>query len=92
MLVAEHADAKEGFFAGLVDTVVANFGGFYPELRAARDMIYNVIREEEASFSRTLVKGIEKYKKAAVAAKEGKAGNAPTSILSMTTAHPHRPV
>ena len=66
------ADAKEGFFASLVDTVVENFGGFYPELRAARDTIYNVIREEEASFSRTLLKGIEKYKKAAAVAKEGK--------------------
>jgi alanyl-tRNA synthetase len=54
-----------------VDTVVASFGGFYPELRAARDTIYDVIREEEASFSRTLVKGIEKYKKAAAVAKQG---------------------
>jgi len=65
------ADAKEGFFASLVDTVVQSFGGFYPELRAARDTIYAVIRDEEASFSRTLLKGIEKYKKAAAVAKEG---------------------
>lgn len=65
------ADAKEGFFASLVDTVVQNFGGFYPELRAARDTIYAVIRDEEASFSRTLLKGIEKFKKAAAVAKEG---------------------
>ena len=33
--------------------------------------IYEVIREEEASFSRTLLKGIEKYKKAAAIAKSG---------------------
>ncbi len=65
------ADAKEGFFAGLVDTVVRSFGGFYPELCAARDTIYAVIRDEEASFSRTLLKGIEKFKKAAAVAKEG---------------------
>ena len=69
---APRADAKEGFFASLVDTVVQSFGGFYPELRAARDTIYDVIRDEEASFSRTLLKGIEKYKKAAAVAKEGK--------------------
>ena len=35
--------------------------------------IYEVIREEEASFSRTLLKGIEKYKKAAAIAKPGAA-------------------
>ncbi|CAL8468182.1 g7721 [Coccomyxa elongata] len=57
--------AKEGFFVKLVDSVVNNFGGFYPELVAKRDHITEVIREEEASFSRTLQKGIERFKKAA---------------------------
>ena len=47
---------QEGFFATLVDVVVRCFGGFFPELIAARDTIYDVIREEEASFSRTLMK------------------------------------
>lgn len=37
--------------------VVANFGGFFPELVRQRDVIYSVLREEEAAFSRTLVKG-----------------------------------
>lgn len=36
--------AKEGFFVTLVDSVVANFGGFYPELVAKRDHITEVIR------------------------------------------------
>lgn len=31
--------AKAGFFAGLVDSVVDNFGGFYPELIAKRDTV-----------------------------------------------------
>lgn len=31
---------KEGFFARLVDCVVDNFGGFYPELRAARGKVW----------------------------------------------------
>ncbi|GMH32692.1 hypothetical protein BSKO_00526 [Bryopsis sp. KO-2023] len=67
----ERLGAKEGFFASLVDVVVKNFGGFYPGLAAARDQIYEVIREEEASFSRTLIKGIERFKKAAAGAKNG---------------------
>jgi hypothetical protein len=36
--------AKEGFFVTLVESVVANFGGFYPELVAKRDHITEVIR------------------------------------------------
>mmetsp|Transcript_19360 Transcript_19360/g.58510 ORF Transcript_19360/g.58510 Transcript_19360/m.58510 type:complete len:958 (+) Transcript_19360:236-3109(+) len=54
--------AKDGFFCKLVDVVVDKFGGFYPELRAQRDRIFSVIQEEETSFSRTLQKGIRRYK------------------------------
>lgn len=43
--------------------MVREFGSFFPELVAARDTIHSVIREEEASFSRTLIKGIERFKK-----------------------------
>ena len=42
--------AKEGFFVTLVDSVVANFGGFYPELVAKRDHITEVIRCGPLSF------------------------------------------
>lgn len=34
----------EGFFASLVDSVVAAMGGFYPEIPARRDHIYEVLR------------------------------------------------
>lgn len=57
--------AKEGFFAQLVDLVVKHYGGFFPELVAARDTIFNVISDEETSFGRTLVKGIERFKRLA---------------------------
>mmetsp|Transcript_36663 Transcript_36663/g.81584 ORF Transcript_36663/g.81584 Transcript_36663/m.81584 type:complete len:1184 (-) Transcript_36663:438-3989(-) len=67
----ETLGAQEGFFAQLVDVVVKHFGSFFPELVSARDVIYNTIREEEASFSRTLVKGIERFKKAAAVAQGG---------------------
>ncbi len=43
---------------------------------SARNTIHSVIAEEEASFSRTLVKGIERFKKAAAAAQVGFAANA----------------
>ena len=51
-----------------MDVVVSEFGAAYPELAKARASIHSVIQEEEASFSRTLVKGIERFKKAAAAA------------------------
>lgn len=47
---------QEGFFSGLVDVVVREFGGFFPELIKQRDVILSTLRDEEASFSRTLVK------------------------------------
>eukprot|EP00775_Hariotina_reticulata_P008612 gene8612-8793_t len=62
---------QEGFFAQLVDVAVKTFGEAYPELVAARDKIFNIIAEEEASFSRTLVKGIERFKKLAASAEGG---------------------
>jgi alanyl-tRNA synthetase len=34
----------EGFFASLVDSVVTAMGGFYPEIPARRDHIYEVLR------------------------------------------------
>ena len=48
--------AEEGFFSTLVDSVVDTMGGAYPELVKARETIRGVIKEEETSFSRTLVK------------------------------------
>jgi alanyl-tRNA synthetase len=48
--------------------VCRTFGETYPELVSARDKIHSIIAEEEASFSRTLVKGIERFKKLAAAA------------------------
>ena len=58
----------EGFFSSLVDTVVDVMGDAYPELRKNKENIKEIIRDEEASFSRTLVKGLEQFKKAAQAA------------------------
>jgi alanyl-tRNA synthetase len=60
--------AKEGFFSALVDTVVGCMGTAYPELVAKRDSIVEVLIDEESSFSRTLIKGIAQFQKAAAAA------------------------
>ena len=84
----ETLGAQEGFFAQLVDVVVRNFGSFFPELVAARDTIHSVIREEEASFSRTLLKGIERFKKIAQLAQGGVLGGEEVFLLWDTFGFP----
>ncbi|XP_023527072.1 alanine--tRNA ligase-like [Cucurbita pepo subsp. pepo] len=62
---SEVLKAQEGFFNGLVSTVVKVMGDVFPELKQHEVRIREIIAEEEASFGKTLLKGIEKFKKAA---------------------------
>ncbi|XP_042468091.1 alanine--tRNA ligase-like [Zingiber officinale] len=61
----EVLNAQEGFFSGLVGIVAKVMGDVFPELKQYQSKIQEIIAEEEASFGRTIVKGIEKFKKAA---------------------------
>lgn len=66
--------ASVAFFSRLFPTLSSParaYGDVYPELVSARDKIHDVIADEEASFSRTLVKGIERFKKLAASAQVG---------------------
>ena len=49
---------KEAFLFRLVNVLIQEMGGAYPELPAQRELIVRVIKEEEDSFLRTLDKGI----------------------------------
>ncbi|KAF7052439.1 hypothetical protein CFC21_060534 [Triticum aestivum] len=62
--------AKKGFFSSLVDVFVQLMGDVFPELKDNEKKIKDIIRDEEASFENTLVKGYERFKKAADAVKE----------------------
>ncbi|KAJ8500056.1 hypothetical protein OPV22_010608 [Ensete ventricosum] len=57
--------AQEGFFSGLVGVVTKVMGDVFPELKQYESKIQEILADEEASFGRTLLKGIEKFKKAA---------------------------
>ncbi|KAI3472519.1 hypothetical protein Pfo_028013 [Paulownia fortunei] len=57
--------AQQGFFNGLVNIVVEVMGDVFSELKQHAIKIRKIITDEEASFGRTLVKGIEKFMKAA---------------------------
>ena len=81
----ETLGAPEGFFARLVATVVAVLGGAYPELAASADTIHAVIAEEEASFSKTLVAGLDRFKKLAAKTPAGGTLSGPDAFLLWDT-------
>ena len=66
-------DQKSAFIYRLVDTLIDSMGEAYPELKAQRELIMKVIKEEEEAFLRTLDKGIVMLDQAIAAArKDGK--------------------
>ena len=54
-------DFKEPFFYKLVDVLAEQFKDVFPEIKAQKDYIVNVIRSEEKSFLKTLGQGIELF-------------------------------
>ncbi len=52
---------KETFINNLVTLLVSQMGDTFPEIRAQKDLISKVIKEEESAFLRTLDTGIHKF-------------------------------
>ncbi|MFT7251993.1 MAG: alanyl-tRNA synthetase [Flavobacterium sp.] len=50
---------KEPFINKLVEVLANQMGDFFPEIRKQQGLVTNVIREEEASFLRTLDQGLQ---------------------------------
>jgi alanyl-tRNA synthetase len=65
----EKLGAPEGFFSKLVDVIAREYGQAFPEVETHKETVRAVLAEEEASFSRTLVKGIARFRRAAEQAK-----------------------
>ena len=52
-------DTKEPFIYKLVEVLANQMGEFFPEIASQQQLVTNVIREEEASFLRTLDQGLQ---------------------------------
>lgn len=52
-------DTKEPFINKLVEVMANQMGEFFPEIKAQQNLVTNVIKEEEASFLRTLDQGLQ---------------------------------
>ncbi|WP_445721986.1 alanine--tRNA ligase [Flavobacterium sp.] len=52
-------DTKEPFIYQLVEVLSNQMGEFFPEIKKQQTLVTNVIREEEASFLRTLEQGLQ---------------------------------
>ncbi|ALM48626.1 alanyl-tRNA synthetase [Flavobacterium psychrophilum] len=52
-------DKKEPFINELVAVLATQMGEFFPEIKSQQSLVTNVVREEEASFLRTLDQGLQ---------------------------------
>ncbi len=52
-------NTKEPFIHKLVEVLANQMGEFFPEIKSQQQLVTNVIREEEASFLRTLDQGLQ---------------------------------
>lgn len=52
-------NTKEPFIYKLVEVLADQMGEFFPEIKSQQELVTNVIREEEASFLRTLEQGLQ---------------------------------
>jgi alanyl-tRNA synthetase len=64
----QHLGQREPFIHRLVPTIVAEMGDAFPELTKAPDRVADVIQDEEATFARTLDRGLTLFNEAAKSA------------------------
>lgn len=73
VLWGRRLDLKPGFFVELVEPVLRTLGPVFPELIENQALVRKVIASEEASFDRTLERGLAEFEKIADANISGEA-------------------
>ena len=57
---------EKPFFGALVETLVSEMGGVFPELKNRQDVVRQTLDQEESNFNQTLDRGIDRFKGALV--------------------------
>ena len=52
---------EKPFFGALVETLVSEMGGVFPELKNRQDVVRQTLEQEEASFNQTLDRGLKRF-------------------------------
>jgi alanyl-tRNA synthetase len=52
---------EKPFFGALVETLVSEMGGVFPELKNRQEVVRQTLEQEEASFNQTLDRGIKRF-------------------------------
>ncbi len=81
-------DTKEPFIFKLIDTLTKQMGEAFPELKKEKNLITNVIKEEEKSFLRTLSDGMVLLENIVSASKEKEISGAKVFELKDTYGFP----
>ncbi len=55
---------EKPFFGALVETLVSEMGGVFPELKNRQDVVRQTLENEEASFNQTLDRGLKRFEEA----------------------------
>ncbi|HEY1123526.1 MAG TPA: alanine--tRNA ligase, partial [Haloferula sp.] len=55
---------EKPFFGALVETLVAEMGGVFPELKNRQETVRATLEQEEASFNQTLDRGLKRFENA----------------------------
>jgi alanyl-tRNA synthetase len=62
---------EKPFFGALVETLVAEMGGVFPELKNRQEAVRGTLEQEEASFNQTLDRGLKRFEEAMPDVKNG---------------------
>jgi alanyl-tRNA synthetase len=73
---------REPFFYKLVDVLAETMGDVFPEIRAKKKQVQDVIRTEEEAFNKTLDRGIAQFEEEAAKLLSGPAQGGPAPRIS----------
>jgi len=84
---------EKPFFGAIVETLVSEMGGVFPELKHREQAVRQTLEQEEASFNQTLDRGLKRFEEAlgSAAVPAADSGVSPESLPIPPQSAPHPP-